>query len=956
MILGWLAMMIFACHASTHMVAAGDTWVAMACGRHFINHGVDTVEPFSANSHKPGPTAQDIKKWPKTARWIAEKVGLETVQYWHPTGWVNQNWLTHVIFYRLATTLGSEEEPYFDALVYWKFALYIITVICVYYSGRLLGANGALSAFFACFAMFVGRSYLDVRPAGFSNILVAMFLLVLILTTYRNVLYIWLIVPMVVFWCNVHGGYIYAFIMLVPFVGLNFLTNFSQKSFVSIGRRGLYHSVGAGLTAFVAAIILNPFHLTNLTHTYLISVSKHAEMWRMVREWHCGFEWSNRVGTSFPFLVLFILCIGLGVFWLFSRLLKPRFLKAPKNELNAQEKMFTIVSKIFGIAAAIFICWATFLALSFIDLDALSFVICAAFAAIVLLSVYKSVHFIYLVVPLVLSGLWIADAGAGYEGRYIYPFITLPVYLIVHILACLFSKNAKIIPKNITFVVLTSLAAVVLMLSIFNPFGFESSAWNFEQFLHLKRMWRPGYEGPYPPNYKYLFAVLYFLNIASVMSWFAIVRLRETWTRLPVEASEQSGTEAFELPKIDAALLVIVALTVYMAVRSRRFIPIAAIAACPVLAMFIDQMARTISAARSFHQHKTLTVRAMPEALERFFIIIAGVAVLCFGSYWGLKFKQVYLDPWPTDTRRTSVFMRMTASEAKPFDACEFIKANRLEGKMFNYWTEGGFIAWGQEPDPNSGRTPLQLFMEGRAQAAYEPDLYRLWSTIIGGGPVVHSAMARRHRLTNADYVKVGEWVDQQLTAHDVWVVLMPTGEAGRPFMKGLERNANWQLVFFNNKQQLYVNRQRARQFFKDRKTILYPDEFSKNLITAHNMLLMESNESVRRQALALAIRAFELRPSQVPMREIILAARFGELMPRVTKFCQKYFDDFAQNKDALAKEPGYHSRITAALIAIRYLQDIAGRQGKMELVESYSIKRRRYEQEREDVLNAKRW
>ena len=129
MILGWLAMMIFACHASTHMVAAGDTWVAMACGRHFINHGVDTVEPFSANSHKPGPTAQDIKKWPKTARWIAEKVGLETVQYWHPTGWVNQNWLTHVIFYRLATTLGSEEEPYFDALVYWKFALYIITVI-----------------------------------------------------------------------------------------------------------------------------------------------------------------------------------------------------------------------------------------------------------------------------------------------------------------------------------------------------------------------------------------------------------------------------------------------------------------------------------------------------------------------------------------------------------------------------------------------------------------------------------------------------------------------------------------------------------------------------------------------------------------------------------------------------------------------------------------------------------
>ena len=227
MIFGWLAMMIFAFHASTHMVGAGDTWVAMACGRHFLNHGVDTVEPFSANSHRAGPTEKDIEKWPPAARWLTDKVGLETVKYWHPTGWVNQNWLTHVIFYWV-----THESPFADAdtfsfntLVYWKFAVYILTVICVYYIGRILGANPALSAVFACFAMFAGRSFLDIRPAGFSNLLVAIFLLILVLTTYRNILYIWLIVPIAAFWCNVHGGYIYMFIMLVPFVFLNFLTN-----------------------------------------------------------------------------------------------------------------------------------------------------------------------------------------------------------------------------------------------------------------------------------------------------------------------------------------------------------------------------------------------------------------------------------------------------------------------------------------------------------------------------------------------------------------------------------------------------------------------------------------------------------------------------------------------------------------------------------------------------------
>ena len=63
-IIGWAGMLIFTFYACTRMVAAGDTWVAMACGRHFVNHGVNTVEPFSANSHKAGPTAEEVKTWP----------------------------------------------------------------------------------------------------------------------------------------------------------------------------------------------------------------------------------------------------------------------------------------------------------------------------------------------------------------------------------------------------------------------------------------------------------------------------------------------------------------------------------------------------------------------------------------------------------------------------------------------------------------------------------------------------------------------------------------------------------------------------------------------------------------------------------------------------------------------------------------------------------------------------
>ena len=166
----WAMMLVFSFYACTHMVAAGDTWVALACGRHFVDHGVDTVEPFSFNSHKPGPTPEQIAQWPGWARKITDVVGLETVQKWHPTGWINQNWLTHVIFYRMATWFGSPDEPNYNALVYWKFAIYIAAVAAIYAFGRTLGVSVPGAAAAAALAMYVGRTFLDLRPAGFSNL------------------------------------------------------------------------------------------------------------------------------------------------------------------------------------------------------------------------------------------------------------------------------------------------------------------------------------------------------------------------------------------------------------------------------------------------------------------------------------------------------------------------------------------------------------------------------------------------------------------------------------------------------------------------------------------------------------------------------------------------------------------------------------------------------------------
>ncbi len=757
MVLGWLAMLIFAIHSSTHMVGAGDTWVAMACGRHFLNHGVDTVEPFSANSHKAGPTEEGIEKWPALARWIADKAGMDAVKYWHPTGWVNQNWLTHTIFYWLTheSPFADAENFSYNSLVYWKFAIYIITVICIYYTCRLLGVHPLLATIFSCFAMFVGRSFFDIRPAGFSNMLTAVFLLLLALTTYRNALYIWLLVPLTVFWCNLHGGYIYVFIMLAAFVGLNFLTSISKKRFVSIGKKGIYHTMAAGFAAFLGTIIFNPFHLTNLTHTFVISFSKHAKMWRTVNEWHPAFEWKNPVGDEIPFLIMYIIAWLALVVW-----------------------------------------------------------------AIVLIMVLRA-----------------ANAQS--------------------------KKKLK-------------------------------------------------------------------------------------------------NSDDYQLPKIDLALMAIAALSIYMAIRSRRFIPIAAIASCPVIAMFVEQMISSIVAAFNLYRHNRLQLNPMPKKIQSFFAIAGAVAVLFFGIWWGLKFKKVYLEPWPTDTKLNSVFMRMTASDAKPFYAMQFIKDNKLKGKMFNYWTEGGFIAYGQQPDANTGFTPLQLFMDGRAQAAYEPKAYETWGAIISGGPTVRSSRIKRRKLTGKDYFKVNNWISEELRKRDVWLVMMPQGQFDSAFVKSFMYSTDWQLVFLNDRQKIIIDTKtpQGQKLFRgifSGKTV-YPDEFSEKLTKAHNMMLLGKEKIAKSKALNWAFEAFKLKPSQVVVNKIIIASKSPELKLRVDEFCKNSFDDFEKNKNSYIHQDGYHNRIVVALLTGKYLYRNAMRNKDKKLARFYADKNKECQNERKALLATKRW
>jgi hypothetical protein len=980
-VIGFIAMIIFALHSSTHMVGAGDTWVALACGRHFYNHGVDTNEPFSANSHRVGPTAEEIATWPDWAQTIVDKVGIDTVKYWHPTGWVNQNWLTHVIFHWLAYHSPFADGPSlsFNTLVYWKFAVYILAVICIYYSGRVMGAHPALSAAAGCAAMFIGRSFIDIRPAGFSNLMVAVFLLILVLSIYRNYLYIWLLVPATIFWANLHGGYIYIFIMLTPLVAIRILglvwrsmavnleiTSATQLIVPLPGTTlpALLHTIAAGTFAFFGSIIFNPFHLTNLTHTFQISISANAEGWRNVHEWWPAFRWDNPVGSAFAFLVMMITVIWLIVIWCMCRFLAPKELK---GQVSYQTKQSNVLPYLVGFTAAVVTIWVIMIACSMTDAAKntpqepsiagsmiISFLVNALFAGILWGAVFGNIHVIHLILPFGLFLLFASNNEPGYAGRYIFSFVTVPFYCGLFAIASRISTKPKYSAINIVYVAAASIATILISAAWVNPFKFTKPLWHLEQFL-MSRPWAPLYEANLDITYPYYFHVIFAVNLLFIIAWFAVPLVKEMFTNLSAGTPSATDEGEYQKSKIDLAIIVIALMTMYMAFRSRRFIPIAGYVTCPLIAVLLDQIIQACAASKYFRKYGRMGLPKMSKEIGVVIKIAGVLVVLVLGSWWGWRFKYVYIDAWPTETKLTSAFIRMTASGAKPFEACRFITENKMRGNMFNYWTEGGFIAWGQIPDAD-GHTPLQLFMDGRAQAAYNYQSYQMWSEIMAGGPVSQKVMARGRNYTPEDYVKIGEWLDNRLKQSKVWVILMPSNQFDTPFVKGIEHNGNWRMVYLDDKQKLYVDisTPRGKEIFEgiENGETLYPEPCYRNILISHNILLFESSPERAEKGLQCAISAFDENQSRTAIQLIqIYYERYAQLRPGIDGYLQNYLTDFKANKKKYLNSNGYYFKAMGALVALGHLQPTL--QGK----ELEQLEKDRTELQRAiETMQYKRW
>jgi hypothetical protein len=143
------------------------------------------------------------------------------------------------------------------------------------------------------------------------------------------------------------------------------------------------------------------------------------------------------------------------------------------------------------------------------------------------------------------------------------------------------------------------------------------------------------------------------------------------------------------------------ALTAAMAVTSRRFIPLFAIAAslalAPAGAIWLRHMAGSRWLAR--------VPRWLPRAGAPAAALLAGLLLL---------------HPWRLPA---SPFLTTTRSDELPVEALDFATATDLHGRLFAFYPWGGYVDW-----RTAGR--LQVFVDGRADTVFDDATVRAYGRV----------------------------------------------------------------------------------------------------------------------------------------------------------------------------------------------------------------------------------
>lgn len=340
--------------------------------------------------------------------------------------------------------------------------------------------------------------------------------------------------------------------------------------------------------------------------------------------------------------------------------------------------------------------------------------------------------------------------------------------------------------------------------------------------------------------------------------------------------------------------------TVAMAIASRRFVPVAAIVLVPVAAAWAAQIGDRWRARNGMHALAAMVVW-----------VVACVAGL--GVARGLH--GAYLAPWPADARLASPFDRLTHSYLRPHGAMAFLAANRATGRLLVSWEEAGFTIWAQSPDPASGRIPLPVLIDGRAQEAYPAEALRNYLELLSGG--------RGHRSPEA----MQAWIEQRLDELEISLVLITPAIATTALAQTVFNLPAWEVVFLDEHHAVLASRSRQGALIEAVRAerAVSSDPHAAALTRAY-LGLRRGDEASLELAFAQARVAREAAPSARAVGLAAQAATTPARREQLHDWLVALSRQFVDERPALGQQHGYHRHLAAAQTTLGILREDAVR------------------------------